>query len=483
MLKLPFMTTSAPASDATKAKSTQNSQSSERKDKGSDFSDVYDQSKRDDGSQPVEPVQKRDDQAQPAKTDSTEKTQPANPADGEAETKVASKNKDELGSVLSEKIAAKTDEKAAGPMAKTPAEEASAFAKTIRSLEKTGAQPEGPTKIEQTPGAVDIKSRTANTDGAKAAKMNSSTVSGLAVETADELDPMRVQVRATGSAGSAAVQANLQANAQATPQAGAAQAAQALADAQSAKQAQTGEVDAKSNPKVKTAPTEEATAVQPREQTSAATATTLSWRPQSTEQAQQQTQANAGATGLSVGSEGDSTQSLDGLIGAREDSVARQTNAGTDIQQQTRFSQTNHNPAQVVKQVADAVKASDKGIIELTMDPPELGRLRVAMTEAAGVMNVTITTEQSTTSELMRKHIELLRKDFMEMGYEDVTFSFEQGDFNGQQSSEQPQWAGESGSAGAAHDADSANADLATSTPQTPQPTPTDGSGGLDIRL
>ena len=39
---------------------------------------------------------------------------------------------------------------------------------------------------------------------------------------------------------------------------------------------------------------------------------------------------------------------------------------------------------------ADAAKMSDINLIELAMDPPELGKVRMSMSEAAGVMTVNI---------------------------------------------------------------------------------------------
>jgi flagellar hook-length control protein FliK len=105
---------------------------------------------------------------------------------------------------------------------------------------------------------------------------------------------------------------------------------------------------------------------------------------------------------------------------------------------QARLLNSAPNPAYVVRQIAEAAnKASDKNMIELTMDPPELGKVRMSMAESGGVMAVTISADSQATTELMRRHMDLLRKDFMEMGYQDVSFSFEQGGSDG--SSQQAQ--------------------------------------------
>jgi flagellar hook-length control protein FliK len=54
--------------------------------------------------------------------------------------------------------------------------------------------------------------------------------------------------------------------------------------------------------------------------------------------------------------------------------------------------------------------------LELALDPPELGRVRLQITELAGIMTLTIHAERPETAELMRRHIELLSQEFAQAG-------------------------------------------------------------------
>lgn len=152
---------------------------------------------------------------------------------------------------------------------------------------------------------------------------------------------------------------------------------------------------------------------------------------------------------------------------------------------QARLANSAPNPAYVVRQIADAVKTSDKNLIELTMDPPELGKVRMSLAETGGVMAVTISADSQATTELMRRHMDLLRKDFMEMGYQDVSFSFEQGGSDG--SSQQAQMDNEfgqgDGGQGDSSRGDSAQADASISMAAQQNSQLSAASSGVDIRL
>ncbi|MGR3635577.1 MAG: flagellar hook-length control protein FliK [Shimia sp.] len=460
MLNLPFVATDAPSSDKSATHKPQTPKASDRQDERSGFKDVFEERGRDDGAQPVEPVAKKEVRT-PVGEGGSEAEKPTK-SQIEVEPETTGALKDKTADAV--KVSA---EKSTVETIRTPVEEASAFAKSIRDLEKAAADPALQSKPATIAVAADAKPKSAAAPVIQAAAPETKgvekpapTTAGPEVEVADDLAPMRVQARRTSSSGDAAVQANL------------AQRAQAVAEADTAKVADK-DVKSKKGDDVPLART------RTTEQAASAPTTTLQWRAQPSPDATQSQPQAAGNTALQAGTaESELAPTTEALIAAREESGTRLVTSGLDMAQQARFSQTTHNPAHVVRQVADAVKASDKGIIELTMDPPELGRLRLVMTEVSGVMNIAISTENQTTSDLMRRHIELLRKDFMEMGYDDVSFTFEQGDTNGQQSSEQPQWAGAAGGEEPSH-----SSEVAHATPKTPQPTPAAGSGGLDIRL
>ncbi|WP_165610023.1 flagellar hook-length control protein FliK [Shimia aestuarii] len=89
-------------------------------------------------------------------------------------------------------------------------------------------------------------------------------------------------------------------------------------------------------------------------------------------------------------------------------------------------------PQVIVRQVLEALGSSGRDLIEITLDPPELGRIRMAMAETAGSISVTIQADASATSDLLRRHQDMLRQDLLAQGYKDVSFTFEQNAFGGQ---------------------------------------------------
>lgn len=79
----------------------------------------------------------------------------------------------------------------------------------------------------------------------------------------------------------------------------------------------------------------------------------------------------------------------------------------------------------VAAQISDAVPRGRDGIVELTLNPVELGRVRLSLTSSDGAMAVTILAERPETLDLMRRHIDLLAQEFRDMGYASASFSFE----------------------------------------------------------
>lgn len=72
------------------------------------------------------------------------------------------------------------------------------------------------------------------------------------------------------------------------------------------------------------------------------------------------------------------------------------------------------------------------GPVELTLDPEELGRVRMTLSGTDMSMTVTLVTERAETSDLMRRHIEVLAQEFRQLGYRDVSFNFAGRDPDGQ---------------------------------------------------
>ncbi len=113
--------------------------------------------------------------------------------------------------------------------------------------------------------------------------------------------------------------------------------------------------------------------------------------------------------------------------------------------------------------------------LELALDPPELGRVRLQITELAGIMTLTIHAERPETAELMRRHLDLLAQEFAQAGLDAPQVRI---------SHDGPNGGPDGGNAQAGdREAGAQPAASAASEAQTsPQPSRT-ASGGLDIRL
>lgn len=110
--------------------------------------------------------------------------------------------------------------------------------------------------------------------------------------------------------------------------------------------------------------------------------------------------------------------------------------------------------------------------LELALDPPELGRVRMQISEVAGVMTLMIQAERPETADLMRRHLELLAQEFAEAGLGAPSVHISQDGSN------------DGGQASLGERADQPNTQAAElDTIPLPQPTSRTATGGLDLRL
>lgn len=86
-------------------------------------------------------------------------------------------------------------------------------------------------------------------------------------------------------------------------------------------------------------------------------------------------------------------------------------------------------PRQIAVQIAHAAEAGGgaRGSIELSLSPEELGRVRLRLHPSEAGLSVTITADRPETLDLMRRNIELLAREFLQIGYEGTRFDFAQG--------------------------------------------------------
>ncbi len=69
-------------------------------------------------------------------------------------------------------------------------------------------------------------------------------------------------------------------------------------------------------------------------------------------------------------------------------------------------------------------RAPGDGVIEIRLQPEELGRVRLSMTPTELGVTVQITAERYETLDLLRRNIDLLEADLLEQGFANLTFDF-----------------------------------------------------------
>ena len=85
-------------------------------------------------------------------------------------------------------------------------------------------------------------------------------------------------------------------------------------------------------------------------------------------------------------------------------------------------------PPHVAQQLATAMQRSPDKSVEIALNPPELGRVRMVMNASEAGVVVQVLTERTDTLDLMRRNIDELGRALSDLGYEDISFSFGQGD-------------------------------------------------------
>ena len=88
----------------------------------------------------------------------------------------------------------------------------------------------------------------------------------------------------------------------------------------------------------------------------------------------------------------------------------------------------------ITRQIGDAVRRGplrEGGVIDIALDPPELGRLRLSLVEVNGAFSLSIAVERPETAELMRRHIGLLAQEFGRIGLETPSVDISHGGADG----------------------------------------------------
>ncbi|XDA98452.1 flagellar hook-length control protein FliK [Sulfitobacter sp. LCG007] len=93
-------------------------------------------------------------------------------------------------------------------------------------------------------------------------------------------------------------------------------------------------------------------------------------------------------------------------------------------------------PVMVGRQLAEAIQRHPDRPVELTLNPQELGRVRLSISTVDGGITVNVLAERQETLDLMRRNIGQLALEFAEIGYADIAFAFAQGGSEGGQKQE-----------------------------------------------
>jgi flagellar hook-length control protein FliK len=83
-------------------------------------------------------------------------------------------------------------------------------------------------------------------------------------------------------------------------------------------------------------------------------------------------------------------------------------------------------PQQIAQALANPGRDPDVPL-DLALDPPELGRVRLSFAELNGTLTLTIAVERPETADLMRRHITLLNEEFARAGLDAPSVSISQG--------------------------------------------------------
>ena len=74
--------------------------------------------------------------------------------------------------------------------------------------------------------------------------------------------------------------------------------------------------------------------------------------------------------------------------------------------------------------VSAANTRGNGGVVNLTLDPPELGRLEIVMEIADQGLRATLTAERQSTGDMIKRHLELLAEQFEDAGFDDIDLNF-----------------------------------------------------------
>lgn len=88
---------------------------------------------------------------------------------------------------------------------------------------------------------------------------------------------------------------------------------------------------------------------------------------------------------------------------------------------------TIQNAREVIGQISVAVGKAEGEIVELRLDPPELGRVQIRLSVTETGLQASLFSERPETHDMLRRNAEMLARQLSEAGYENVTLDFTAG--------------------------------------------------------
>ena len=134
-------------------------------------------------------------------------------------------------------------------------------------------------------------------------------------------------------------------------------------------------------------------------------------------------------------------------------------------------------PRHVAMQIHQAMSAMPDKPVELSLNPQELGRVRLSVSTSEAGVTLHVIAERPETIEMMRRHADSLMRDLADLGFARVDLAFGQGQGADSGSGTGGEGRGNAGQPGAS-DQLAEPAEIETS-----RPISLTGEGGLDIRI
>lgn len=132
----------------------------------------------------------------------------------------------------------------------------------------------------------------------------------------------------------------------------------------------------------------------------------------------------------------DETEALRELVSHGAASAA--TQAAPALTATARADALPASPGPILRQIAAEAEAAFPGGIEIELDPPELGRLRMVLSPVEAGLAAHLGIERPETLELLRRHADLLQRALAEAGFPDAALSFDLGTGPGRQEGQAP---------------------------------------------